>query len=92
MQYNAWLVPCCNCVRTGCFHILCLQSKPKSVAIKKEIKDEPLSPKSEPEASPQQGKKPRAKKSETEKKVVVKKEYEKPGQTRDTPSEVGLAA
>ena len=69
---------------------LSLQSNPKSVAVKKEtVKDEPLSPKSEPEALPQQGTKPRAKKGEGEKKVVIKKEFEKPGQTRDTPSEVG---
>ncbi|KAL3135432.1 hypothetical protein ABBQ32_007614 [Trebouxia sp. C0010 RCD-2024] len=67
-------------------------SKPKSVTVKKEaVKIEPLSPKSEPEASPQgdaKAKKPRAKKGEGEKKVSVKKEYEKPGQTRDTPSEI----
>ena len=52
-----------------------------------------MSPKSEPEVSPQNDtkvKKTRAKKGEGEKKVVVKKEYEKPGQTRETPSEVGL--
>lgn len=72
-------------------HTLHLQPKPKSVPIKKEaVKIEPLSPKSEPEDLPQQGKKPRAKKGEGEKRVVVKKEYEKPGQTRETPSEVGL--
>ncbi|KAL3131344.1 hypothetical protein ABBQ38_000630 [Trebouxia sp. C0009 RCD-2024] len=67
-------------------------SKPKSVTVKKEaIKIEPLSPKSEPDTSPQgnaKAKKPRAKKGEGEKKVTVKKEYEKPGQTRETPSEI----
>lgn len=55
------------------------------------MKDEPLSPKIETDASPQKdanSKKPRAKKGEGEKQVVVKKEYEKPGQTRETPSEV----
>lgn len=72
---------------------LCLQSKPKSVAVKREtVKDEPLSPKSEPEVLPHKGKKPRAKQGEGEKKVVVKRVYEKPGQTRETPSEVGVAA
>lgn len=75
----------------ACFHTRHLQPKPKSVPIKKEaVKIEPLSPKSEPQDLPQQGKKPRAKKGEGEKRVIVKKEYEKPGQTRETPSEVGL--
>ena len=73
---------------------MCMQSKPKSVTVKKEaIKIEPLSPKSEPKTSPQgdaKAAKPRAKRGEGEKKVTVKKEYVKPGQTRETPSEVRL--
>lgn len=90
MHNKAWLDIHIDCVRNGRFHSRRLQSKPKSVAVKREtVKDEPLSPKSEPEALPQQDKKPRAKKGEGEKKVVIKKEYGKPGQTRDTPLEVG---
>ena len=59
------------------------------------MKDEPLSPKIEIATSPQKDtkdKKPRAKKGEGEKRVIVKKEYEKPGQTRETPSEVCIGA
>ena len=57
------------------------------------VKDEPLSPgvKSEPDTSPQKGikvKSTRAKKPDGEKRVIVKKEYDKPGQTRETPLEV----
>lgn len=57
------------------------------------VKDEPLSPgvKSEPDTSPQKGSKvkpARAKKADGEKRVVVKKEYDKPGQTRETPPEI----
>ncbi|KAL0047295.1 hypothetical protein WJX82_000105 [Trebouxia sp. C0006] len=57
------------------------------------VKDEPLSPgvKSEPDTSPQKGTKvkpTRAKKPDGEKRVIVKKEYDKPGQTRETPPEI----
>lgn len=60
------------------------------------VKDEPLSPgvKSEPGRSPQKGttaKPTRVKKADGEKKVVVKKEYSNPGQTRETPSEVNCS-
>lgn len=82
------------CSNIGWSQAICLQSKHKSVTVKKEaIKIEPLSPKSEPEPSTQGDanvKKPRAKKGEGDKKVIVKKEYEKPGQTRETPSMVRL--
>lgn len=72
----------------------------KAPAVKKElpkgraaaVKDEPLSPdvKSEPESSPQKparSKPVKVKKAEGEKRVIVKKEFDMPGQTRDTPSE-----
>lgn len=57
------------------------------------VKNEPLSPgvKSEPDTSPQKGTKvkpTRAKKADGERRVVIKKEYDKPGQTRETPPEV----
>lgn len=66
-----------------------LQPKARPAA----VKDEPLSPgvKSEPDTSPQKGTKAktsRAKKPDGEKKIVVKKEYGKPGRTRETPPEV----
>ena len=72
-----------------------LQPKQKAVA----VKDEPLSPKvksepikSEPEPSPKAAKsKTRAKKADGEKRVIVKKEYDKPGQTKETPPEVSHA-
>lgn len=57
------------------------------------VKNEPLSPgvKSEPDTSPQKGTKvtpTRAKKADGEKRVILKKEYDKPGQTRETPPEI----
>ncbi len=69
-----------------------LQPKARPTA----VKDEPLSPgvKSELDTSPQKGAKvkpTRAKKPDGEKRVIVKKEYDKPGQTRETPPEVCAA-
>ena len=70
-------------------HVLQPKSRPAAV------KDEPLSPgvKSEPDTSPcvtsgTKVKPTRAKKPDGEKRVIVKKEYDKPGQTRETPPEV----
>ncbi|DBA84694.1 TPA: hypothetical protein ACH3X1_005949 [Trebouxia sp. C0004] len=66
-----------------------LQPKARPAA----VKDEPSSPgvKSEPDTSPQKGTKvkpTRAKKADGEQRVVVKKEYDRPGQTRETPPEI----
>ena len=70
----------------------CVQPKGRAAV----VKDEPLSPdvKSEPESSPQKparSKPVKVKKAEGEKRVIVKKEFDMPGQTRDTPSEVSIA-
>ncbi|DBA74798.1 hypothetical protein WJX79_003606 [Trebouxia sp. C0005] len=77
-----------------------VQKAVSAAAVKKDppkarpaVKNEPLSPgvKSEPDTSPQKGTKvkpTRAKKADGERRVVIKKEYDKPGQTRETPPEI----